>query len=90
MFPKINCLEKPICIIDNIDLTPSPLLNLCVLCQEELQSMKLQLEETKKHFDSQRAEQQNLHKIISDNDSEYTRLKGQLQQVKKKNASGLS
>ncbi|XP_024117468.1 cilia- and flagella-associated protein 58 [Oryzias melastigma] len=49
--------------------------------KEELQSLKLQLEETKQHLDSQRAEHQKLQKIISDNDGENIRMKGQLQQV---------
>ncbi|KAL7390317.1 hypothetical protein ABVT39_018730 [Epinephelus coioides] len=47
----------------------------------ELQSIKLQLEDTKQHVDSQKAEQQKLQKIISDADAEQIQQKKQLEQV---------
>uniref|UniRef100_A0A3B5A651 Cilia and flagella associated protein 58 n=1 Tax=Stegastes partitus TaxID=144197 RepID=A0A3B5A651_9TELE len=47
----------------------------------ELQSLKLQLEETKQRVDSQRAEQQQLQKIIADADAEQMQQKKQLEQV---------
>ncbi|XP_061580559.1 cilia- and flagella-associated protein 58-like [Cololabis saira] len=49
--------------------------------KEELQSMKLQLEEAKQHVDSQRAEQQKLQKVISDTEAEQDQHKKQLEQV---------
>lgn len=45
--------------------------------------MKVQLEETKQRVDSQKAEQQNLQKIIADADAEQIQQKKQLEQVKK-------
>lgn len=45
--------------------------------------MKLQLEETKQRLDSQKAEQQNLRKIIADADAEHAQQKKQMEQVKK-------
>lgn len=54
-----------------------------VLLQAELQLMKLQLEETKQRVDSQKAEQQNLQKIIADADAEHVQQKKQMEQVKK-------
>ncbi|KAM9348951.1 cilia- and flagella-associated protein 58 [Symphorus nematophorus] len=47
----------------------------------ELQVMKLQLEETKQRVDNQKAEQQNLQKIIADADAEQIQQKKQLEQV---------
>nr|XP_019941068.1 PREDICTED: cilia- and flagella-associated protein 58 [Paralichthys olivaceus] len=47
----------------------------------ELQLIKLQLEETKQHVDSQKAEQQKLQKIIADADVEQIQQKKQLDQV---------
>ncbi|XP_034538757.1 cilia- and flagella-associated protein 58 [Notolabrus celidotus] len=47
----------------------------------ELQTMRLQLEETKQHVDSQKAEQQKLQKIIADADAEQIQQKKQLEQV---------
>ncbi|XP_034745536.1 cilia- and flagella-associated protein 58 [Etheostoma cragini] len=47
----------------------------------ELQLTKLQLEETKQHVDSQKAEQQKLQKIIADADAEQVQQKKQLEQV---------
>lgn len=58
-------------------------IHLCVLIQGELQLLKLQLEETKQRFDSQKVEQQKLQKIIADADAEQIQLKKQLEQVKK-------
>lgn len=46
--------------------------------------MKLQLEETKQRVDSQKAEQQNLQKIIADADAEHAQQKKQTEQVKKR------
>lgn len=51
--------------------------------QGELQLMKLQLEETRQRVDSQRAEQQNLQKMLSDADAEHVQQKKQTEQVKK-------
>lgn len=45
--------------------------------------MKLQLEETKQHVDSQRAEQQNLQKMLADADAEHAQQKKQTEQVTK-------
>ncbi|XP_071376273.1 cilia- and flagella-associated protein 58-like [Centroberyx affinis] len=45
------------------------------------QSMKQQVEETKQRNDSQKAEEQKLHKIIADADAEQIRQKKQLDQV---------
>lgn len=45
--------------------------------------MKLQLEETKQRVDSQKAEQQNLQKVIADADAEHAQQKKQTEQVKK-------
>lgn len=45
--------------------------------------MKLQLEETKQRVDSQKAEQQNLQKILADADAEHVQQKKQMEQVKK-------
>uniref|UniRef100_A0A674NJS0 Cilia and flagella associated protein 58 n=1 Tax=Takifugu rubripes TaxID=31033 RepID=A0A674NJS0_TAKRU len=47
----------------------------------ELQQMKLQLEETKQHVDGQKAEQQNLQKIIADADAQHVQQKKQMEQV---------
>jgi len=55
----------------------------CVRRQGELQSIKLQLEETKQRVDSQRAEQQKLQKIIADTEGEQIQQKKQLEQVEK-------
>lgn len=57
--------------------------------QGELQSVKLQLEETKQSVDGQRAEKQKLQKVISDTEAEQIQHKKQLEQVKKENADGL-
>lgn len=54
-----------------------------VFLQGELQLMKLQLEETKQRVDSQRAEQQNLQKMLADADAEHVQQKKQTEQVKK-------
>lgn len=43
--------------------------------------MKLQLEETKQRVDGQKAEQQNLQKIIADADAEHLQQKKQMEQV---------
>lgn len=56
--------------------------SLFVLLQGELQTIKLQLEETKQRIDTQKAEQQKLQKIIADGDAEQIRQKKQLEQVK--------
>lgn len=53
-----------------------------VFLQGELQLMKLQLEGTKQCIDSQKAEQQNLQKIIADADAEHVQQKKQMEQVK--------
>lgn len=45
--------------------------------------MKVQLEETKHQVDGQRAEQQQLQKIIADADADVFQLKKQLEQVRK-------
>lgn len=45
--------------------------------------MKLQLEETKQRVDSQRAEQQNLQKMLADADAEHAQQKKQTEQVKR-------
>ncbi|XP_076017313.1 cilia- and flagella-associated protein 58 [Genypterus blacodes] len=47
----------------------------------ELQLMKQQLEKTKQRADNQKAEQQNLQKIVADADAEQIRQKKQLEQV---------
>ncbi|XP_071376274.1 cilia- and flagella-associated protein 58-like [Centroberyx affinis] len=47
----------------------------------ELQLMKQLAEETKQHIDSQKADEQKLHKIIADADAEQIRQKKQLDQV---------
>lgn len=44
--------------------------------------MKLQLEETKQRVDGQKAEQQNLQKIIADADAQHVQQKKQMEQVK--------
>lgn len=44
--------------------------------------MKLQLEETKQRVDSQKAEQQNLQKLIADADAEHVQQKKQMEQVR--------
>ncbi|TNM84643.1 hypothetical protein fugu_008821 [Takifugu bimaculatus] len=49
--------------------------------QGELQQMKLQLEETKQRVDGQKAEQQNLQKIIADADAQHVQQKKQMEQV---------
>lgn len=51
------------------------------LPQGELQSIKLQLEDTKQRVDSQKTEQQKLQKIIADCDAEQIQQKKQLEQV---------
>lgn len=56
---------------------------LVVFLQGELQLTKLQLEETKQRVDSQRAEQQNLQKMLADADAEHVQQKKQTEQVKK-------
>lgn len=43
--------------------------------------MKFQLEETKQRVDGQKAEQQNLQKIIADADAEHVKQKKQMEQV---------
>lgn len=53
-----------------------------VFPQAELQLMKLQLEETKQRVDSQRAEQQNLQKMLADADAQQVQQKKQTEQVK--------
>lgn len=45
--------------------------------------MKLQLEETKQRVDTQKAEQQNLQKILADADAEQVQHKKQMEQVRK-------
>ncbi|KAM8899578.1 cilia- and flagella-associated protein 58 isoform 1-T1 [Spinachia spinachia] len=47
----------------------------------ELQLMKLKLEETKQHVDSQKAEQQTLQMIVANADAEQVQQKKQLNQV---------
>uniref|UniRef100_A0A672JJS4 Cilia and flagella associated protein 58 n=1 Tax=Salarias fasciatus TaxID=181472 RepID=A0A672JJS4_SALFA len=47
----------------------------------ELQQLKQQLEETRQRVEGQRAEQQNLHKLLADADAEQTRRRKQLEQV---------
>lgn len=54
----------------------------CLLSQGDLQTIKLQLEETKQRVDNQKAEQHKLQKIIADADAEQMLQKKQLEQVR--------
>lgn len=50
--------------------------------------MKLQLEETRQRVDGQKAEQQNLQKIIADADAQHVQQKKQMEQVKSEKLRG--